>query len=120
MNRVIRLRVTVRSTSVGYSYTRHIFFSNFTSECSYCSVAYVFLYDSMDTSVPSDPDPKENGAIFLGWLKKRGGLRGAVDCERKCKENGFEAKRFIKDMGEMRIALYLSRGNKVILLKDKV
>lgn len=74
----------------------------------------------MDTSVPSGPDPKENGAIFLGWLKKRGGLRGVVDCERKCKENGFEAKWFIKDMGEERIALYLSRGNKVIVLKDKV
>jgi len=53
----------------------------------------------MNTSVPGGPDPKENGAIFLGWLKKRGGLRGVVDCERKCKENGFEAKRFIKDMG---------------------
>lgn len=33
---------------------------------------------------------------------------------------GFDAKRFIKDMGEERIALYLSRGNKVIVLKDKV
>ena len=78
------------------------------------------LLDSMNTSVPQGPDPKENGAIFLGWLKKRGVLRGAVNCERKCKENGFEAKRFIKDMGENRIALYLSRGNKVIVLKDKV
>ena len=36
----------------------------------------------MNTSVPGGPDPKENGTIFLGWLKKRGGLRGA-DNEKK-------------------------------------
>ncbi|HOJ97209.1 MAG TPA: hypothetical protein PK024_10295 [Methanospirillum sp.] len=74
----------------------------------------------MNTSVPKGPDPKEKGAVFLGWLKKRGGLRSAADCRRKCTENGFEAKWFIKEMGEERIALYFSRGNKVIVLKDMV
>jgi len=69
---------------------------------------------------PNGPDPGLNGAIFLGWLKKRGAIRKIKDCELKCKENGFTAKEFIKLMGDERIRIgETGNGNKVIKLMDK-
>ncbi len=58
-------------------------------------------------------------AIFLGWLKKRGAIRRISDCERKCEENGFTAKVFIKQMGVERIRIgEMGNGKKVIKLVD--
>ena len=75
----------------------------------------------MNPSCPEGPDPKEEGAIFLGWLKKRGVIRKFQDCERKCKKNGFQAKIFVKKMGDSLIGLYTDKeGKKVIFLKNKV
>ncbi len=61
------------------------------------------------------------GAVFPGWLKKRGALRKAKDCERKCQENGFTAKEFIKRVGveNIRIA-QTGNGNKVIKVVNLV
>ncbi len=74
-----------------------------------------------DLPVPDGPDPEEKGAIFLGWLKKRGGMRKIQDCQRKCRENGFEARDFIDAMGQERICLYrASGGDKVIKLENLV
>ena len=33
---------------------------------------------------PKGPDPSFEGAVFLGWLKKRGAMVRAKDCELKC------------------------------------
>jgi hypothetical protein len=76
---------------------------------------------TIPTSHPDGPDPKDEGAIFLGWLKKRGGMSRLPDCERKCMENGFQAKKFIKEMGETFIGIYVTRGGeKVIKLENLV
>lgn len=70
---------------------------------------------------PKGPDPSFEGAVFLGWLKKRGGVRKAKDCERKCQENGFTAKDFIKQVGEEKVLIGLTgNGNKVIKLVDTI
>ena len=70
---------------------------------------------------PDGPDPEVKGAIFLGWLKKRGGMRKVQDCQRKCRENGFEAKEFVDTMGQDYIRLYRTgRGDKVIKLEKLV
>lgn len=67
------------------------------------------------------PDPEHEGAVFLAWLKKRGGMRSEKDCKRKCQENGFTAKEFINKVGEDHIRLYRrSGGGKVIKLMNKV
>jgi hypothetical protein len=72
-------------------------------------------------SCPKGPDPGFNGAAFLGWLKKRGGIRREKDCERKCQENGFTAKAFIKQVGVEYIRIgQTGNGNKVIRLVNKV
>ncbi len=74
-----------------------------------------------DLPAPDGPDPEERGTTFLGWLKKRGGMRRIQDCQRKCRENGFEAREFIDAMGQERICLYRARGGeKVIKLEDLV
>lgn len=70
---------------------------------------------------PEEPDPEEGGTIFLGWLKKRGGMRKVQDCQRKCRENGFGAKEFVDSMGPEYIRLYrTSGGDKVIRLENLV
>jgi len=69
---------------------------------------------------PAGPDPGLDGAVFLGWLKKRGSLRKVKDCERKCMENGFSAKEFIKKVGQEKIRFAMTgNGNKVIQLVEK-
>ena len=69
---------------------------------------------------PDGPDPGINGAIFLGWLKKRGSIIKTQDCERKCEENGFTANEFIRQMGQEYILIgKTGNGNKVIKLVDK-
>ncbi|MDD3069966.1 MAG: hypothetical protein PHX88_02065 [Methanoculleus horonobensis] len=71
--------------------------------------------------MPEGPDPEERGATFLGWLKKRGGMRTVQDCQRKCRENGFEAKYFVDSMGSDYIRLYRAGGgDKVIKLEKPV
>jgi hypothetical protein len=68
---------------------------------------------------PGGPDPGLDGALFLGWLKKRGAIRKKKDCERKCQENGFTARDFIKRMGIERIRIgETGNGNGVIKLVD--
>ncbi|MCQ1537854.1 hypothetical protein FTO68_02480 [Methanocalculus taiwanensis] len=68
---------------------------------------------------PEGPDPGLAGAIFPGWLKKRGAIRRISDCERKCEKNGFTAKAFIKSMGVERIRIgEMGNGRKVIKLVD--
>lgn len=70
---------------------------------------------------PEGPDPEEKGAIFLGWLKNRGGMRKVQDCQRKCRENGFGAKEFVDSMGPEYIRLYRATGgDKVIRLENFV
>ncbi len=70
---------------------------------------------------PEGPDPGERGAVFLGWLKKRGGMRRVQDCERKCAENGFGAKDFVAGMGTAYIGVYRAGGgDRVIKLEDTV
>jgi len=76
---------------------------------------------SILSSRPSGPDPKEEGAIFLGWLKKRGAIRNVKDCERRCQESTFHAKTFVREIGSEYIGLYsIGREGKVIKLEDKV
>lgn len=75
--------------------------------------------DQYDT-YPKGQNPGFEGAVFLGWLKKRGALREVKDCERKCLENGFTAKEFIKQVGQEKIRIgETGNGNKVIVLVDK-
>jgi len=73
------------------------------------------------TSFPAGPDPGFEGAVFLGWLKKRSGIRDAAHCKAKCKENGFTAEEFIDRVGEDYVLLgRRPGGNTVIKLEDKV
>ena len=70
-------------------------------------------------SDPDGPDPGLGGAIFLGWLKKRAGMRKVSHCERKCKENGFTAKEFVQRVGEDHVQLGRTRGGeKIIKLQE--
>lgn len=78
------------------------------------------MVDQYD-NCPKGPDPRLEGAIFLGWLKKRGAMRKVKDCERKCQENGFTAKDFIKQVGIQNVCIgQTGNGNKVIKLVDTV
>lgn len=71
------------------------------------------------TDTPEGPDPGHGGAVFLGWLKKRSGIRKVSHCESKCKENGFTAKEFIQSVGEDHVLLArTSGGEKVIKLQE--
>ncbi|HDR73597.1 MAG TPA: hypothetical protein ENN85_06770 [Methanoculleus sp.] len=73
------------------------------------------------TPFPDGPDPGFEGAAFLGWLKKRSGMRDVSHCEVKCKENGFTAKEFINRVGEDYVRLgRRPGGGKVIKLEKKV
>lgn len=78
------------------------------------------MSDSYD-SLPKGPDPGFEGAAFLGWLKKRGAIRGKKECERRCQEFSFTAKEFIAQVGVDYILIAKAgNGNTVVKLVDKV
>ena len=66
------------------------------------------------------PDPTFQVTEFLSWLKKRGALRKLKDCENKWKREGLDIEKILNKFDESYIAIYLSRGEKVVLLKNKV
>ena len=72
-------------------------------------------------TIPKNPDPERDGASFLGWLKKRGAMRGLQECERRCQEFGFTAKYFVKRIGVEKIQIaQTGNGNKILKLVDTV
>jgi hypothetical protein len=47
---------------------------------------------------PYPPDPGENGARFLGWIKKRGFNATFRECSAYCSPLGIDLKEFVKEM----------------------
>lgn len=70
--------------------------------------------------IPDMPDPGENGAEFLAWIKNLGYIWPLKKCEVYCQHVGLDIDRFVKDMGPERISLRRNRnGEKVVLVEDK-
>lgn len=67
---------------------------------------------------PDGVDPERNGAAFLAWLKKRGGLKPVDYCKSRCSITGFNPSRFVKSLDSSHIQIYTFRGEKVIKLED--
>jgi hypothetical protein len=57
-------------------------------------------------------------AKFLGWLKRNGGAKHLTTCEKKLRHLGLEVDSTIGLWGQEKITIVLSRGDKVVWLKD--
>jgi hypothetical protein len=64
---------------------------------------------------PHPPDPGENGARFLGWIKKRGFNVTYEECEAYCSPLGMDLKEFVKEMGPDHILIGRTSGGTVIV-----
>ncbi|RQW76886.1 MAG: hypothetical protein EHM14_15615 [Methanothrix sp.] len=65
--------------------------------------------------LPSPPDPRENGARFLGWIKKRGFNATYEECDAYCSPLGMDLKNFVKEMGPDLIIVGRTSGGIVIV-----
>jgi hypothetical protein len=59
-------------------------------------------------------------AVFLGWLKRNGGAKHLTTCEKKLRHLGLDADTTVNCWAQEKIAIVLSRGDRVIWLKDIV
>ncbi|HEC57738.1 MAG TPA: hypothetical protein ENI32_07715 [Candidatus Syntrophoarchaeum butanivorans] len=68
----------------------------------------------------SPPDPGYEGSRFLAWLSKHGGIQNLKSCKSKCEQLGLNIDTILREWGTERIRINLSRGEKVVVLVDKV
>jgi hypothetical protein len=66
----------------------------------------------------ADEDEYRLRAKFLGWLKRNGGAKHLTTCEKKLRHLGLEVDSTIGLWEQDRITIALSRGDKVVWLKD--
>jgi len=57
-------------------------------------------------------------AKFLGWLKRNGGAKHLTTCERKLRHLGLDVDSTIDSWDQEKVAIVLSRGDKVVWLRD--
>jgi len=55
---------------------------------------------------------------FIGWLKKRAGVRSLKECNKRWKKEGINIEKEIKKLGADLIGIYRYKGEKVAYLKD--
>lgn len=63
-------------------------------------------------------DLDRRGAMFLGWLKRNGGAKHLTTCEKKLRHLGLDIDATIDSWEQDKIAIVLSRGDRVVWLKD--
>ncbi|HII00916.1 TPA: hypothetical protein HA351_04445 [Methanosarcinaceae archaeon] len=80
-----------------------------------------FDFDSVSESTePFPPAPSYHTTEFIAWLKKRGAIRKLSECMRKWESEGLDIEDIVSSLGPETIAIYRSRGEKVVFLKNKV
>lgn len=57
-------------------------------------------------------------AKFLGWLKRSGGAKHLTTCEKKLRHLELDAEATVHSWESDKIAVVLSRGDRVVWLKD--
>jgi hypothetical protein len=57
-------------------------------------------------------------AMFLGWLKRNGGAKHLTTCEKKLRHLGLDVAATVNSWEQDKITIVLSRGDKVVWLKD--
>lgn len=73
-----------------------------------------------EDEMPDPPDPGDNGARFLGWIKKRGFIVTFEEAEAYCSSTGIDLKEFAKDMGPEHIKMgRTSSGSVAIKVIDR-
>ena len=73
-----------------------------------------------ENNEPATPDPTQQGAIFLGWLKRNKRAKSLHLCEVKLARLGLTAKATMESWGSDRICLMRSRNGPVVVLQDAV
>ena len=66
----------------------------------------------------SNEDLDRSRALFLGWLKRNGGAKHLTTCEKKLRHLGLDVDSTLGLWEQAKIAIVLSRGDKVVWLKD--
>src|SRR5271157_1078712 len=69
--------------------------------------------------ITSPPKPPYKLTEFLAWLKKRGATWNLTQCKRKCESEGFDLEDTLKKLDTDTIAIYISKGQKYVVLKNK-
>ncbi|AKB25559.1 hypothetical protein MSMTP_2090 [Methanosarcina sp. MTP4] len=78
-------------------------------------------FDSVSESTePFPPTPSYQTTEFIAWLKKRGAIRKLSECMRKWESEGLDIEYTVNSLSPEIIAIYRSRGEKVVFLKNKV
>lgn len=67
---------------------------------------------------PRDLDRRK--AKFLGWLKRNGGAKHLTTCEKKLRHLELDVEATVNSWEPDKIAIVLSRGDRVVWLKDIV
>ena len=67
--------------------------------------------------ITREPNPGQKLIPFIGWIKKRAGVRTLKECNKKCKKEGIDIEEF-KKIGADLICIYRYKGEKVVVLKD--
>lgn len=76
--------------------------------------------DAYEEENPDPPDPNDQGAQFLGWIKKLGFVWGLAECIEYCKSIDIDLKDFAREMGTERVFIGISRnGEKVVAIRDR-
>lgn len=65
-----------------------------------------------------DPDPGEEGAKFLGWLKRNRSAKCLSTCEAKLRHLGLDARSSIESWDQEKIVIVRGRGERIVWLKD--
>lgn len=82
----------------------------------------IVLKDSLSSKKKKEPipNPGQEVAIFIAWLKKRGYCQKLVKCEKKCDHLGLDFEDdILTPLGNEIIRVFNSRGEKVVVLLDK-